>query len=71
MKTILIVLAAVLVLHAAGGTASASHYNHLLAPLSKCGGSNQTDPTVDTATQERMRLCLHNYAREGRQAKPG
>jgi uncharacterized protein YkwD len=60
---LLVVLGTALLLTAASGTASASHYNHLLAPLTTCGGSKQNGPTVDTATQERLMRCMHNYAR--------
>jgi uncharacterized protein YkwD len=44
-------------------TAQATHYNHLLAPLTKCGGSRQTDSSLPTSDQEAVMRCLHNYAR--------
>ena len=44
-----------------GGTASATHYDHLLAPSSSC--ANQTNLSLSSADQERVMLCMHNYAR--------
>ncbi len=44
-----------------GGTASATHYNHLLAPSTSCG--NQTNLSLSSADQELVMRCMHNYAR--------
>ena len=44
-----------------GGTASANHYDHLLAPSTSC--SNQTDLSVSATDQEGLMRCMHNYAR--------
>ena len=43
--------------------ADATHYDGLLAPLDRCGASNQTNTTLSTSDQERIMGCLHNYAR--------
>ena len=44
-----------------GGTASATHYDHLLAPSTSC--PNQTDASMATTDQETAMGCMHNYAR--------
>jgi len=44
-----------------GGTASATHYNHLLAPSKTC--ANQTNLSLSTTDQENVMRCMHNYAR--------
>lgn len=43
------------------GSASANHYDHLLAPTSTCGG--QMNTTLSVPTQESAMVCMHNYAR--------
>ena len=43
--------------------ADATHYDGLLAPLDKCGGSRQTNTSLSTSDQEAVMRCLHNYAR--------
>jgi uncharacterized protein YkwD len=55
-------LTIVLVL-ATGGSAAAHHYDHLLAPTSKCGGSAQTDTGLPAPQQEMVMVCMHNHAR--------
>ena len=44
-------------------TASAGTYDYLVAPMTQCGGAQQTDTSLSTATQETVMLCMHNYAR--------
>lgn len=44
-----------------GGTASATHYDHLLAPSTSC--PNQTNTSLSASDQERAMRCVHNYAR--------
>ncbi len=49
------------VIAATGGTASATHYNHLLAPSTSC--PNQTNTSLSASDQESAMRCMHNYAR--------
>lgn len=58
-----VVLASALVLLAMGGTASAG-YDHLLAPTTECGRSQQTSPKLSADKQEAVMRCMHNYARK-------
>lgn len=53
--------------------ADATHYDYLLAPSDKCGGSRQTDTSLTPAEQETVMRCMHNYARSkvGRSALAG
>ena len=41
--------------------ADATHAGHLLAPSTQCRG--QATPSLPPADQERVMLCMHNYAR--------
>lgn len=43
--------------------AEATHYDHLLAPSTRCGGPMQTDTSLSSIEQETVMRCLHNYAR--------
>jgi uncharacterized protein YkwD len=45
-------------------SASAHHYDELLAPTSHC--RTQTAPTAPVADQERAMRCLHNHTRSRR-----
>jgi uncharacterized protein YkwD len=67
-RSVVLLLAALALVAAPGGavapdTARAGAYDHLLAPMTKCGGSSQTSTTLPTADQERIMHCLHNWAR--------
>jgi uncharacterized protein YkwD len=57
----LVALTTALMVGATGGTASATHYDHLLAPSTTC--PNQTNTTLSTTDKENVMRCLHNYAR--------
>ena len=57
----LLALATALLVATTGGTASATHYNHLLAPSTSC--PNQTNTSLSTTDQETAMRCMHNYAR--------
>jgi uncharacterized protein YkwD len=57
----LIALTVAVLCVAGGGNAFAHHYDHLLAPGSRC--ANQTSPRASVATQEAAMRCMHNYAR--------
>jgi uncharacterized protein YkwD len=48
---------------AAPEVAEATHYDPLLAPLDRCGGSKQTDTSLLASDQETVMRCMHNYAR--------
>ena len=50
-------------LAAFAGTASAHHYDRLLASTTRCGGGDQTNTRLPTADLERVMRCMHNYAR--------
>ncbi len=60
-STALVALATALLVAATGGSASATHYNHLLAPSANC--ADQTNLSFSTSDQERVMRCMHNYAR--------
>ena len=73
MLSFLVALAVVVVAGAralAPDTARAGGYDYLLAPMTQCGGSNQTDTSRYTGEQETTMKCLHNWARHraGRRA---
>ena len=57
----LVALSTALLVAATGGSAAASHYNHLLASATKCPG--QTNAGLSTGTQESVMRCMHNHAR--------
>ncbi|MDQ3433148.1 MAG: CAP domain-containing protein [Actinomycetota bacterium] len=57
----LIALTTALLIATTGGTASATHYHHLLAPSTSC--PNQTNASLTTTDQETAMRCMHNYAR--------
>jgi uncharacterized protein YkwD len=57
----LVALTAALMVATTDGTASATHYDHLLAPSTAC--PNQTNSTLSTTDKESVMRCVHNYAR--------
>lgn len=59
----LIASLAAAVLAVGPGTATAGSYDYFVAPMTHCGGSQQTDTRLSTGTQETVMRCLHNYAR--------
>lgn len=63
LRLTLIASLAVAVLAVGPATASAGTYDYLVAPAKKCGGSQQTNTSLTTNTQEWVMLCMHNYAR--------
>ncbi len=63
VRLTLIASLAAAVLALGPATASAGTYDHLVAPMTQCGGSQQTNTGLSTATQERVMFCMHNYAR--------
>lgn len=63
----LLVLIAVFLLVPLSGSASAG-YEFLLAPTTKC--PNQSDPSMSTGAQERVMLCMHDYARKRARSLP-
>lgn len=60
-KLALAALTVALALLATGGSASAHHYDGLLAPGSECPG--QTDTSLGVRAQERAMACMHNHVR--------
>ena len=63
VRLTLIASLAAAVLALGPATASAGAYDYLVAPMTQCGGSQQTNTGLSTATQERIMFCMHNYAR--------
>lgn len=59
----LVAVAVGLMLLAPAPPASARHYDHLLAPMTGCGGDRQTNTSQTPAELEYVMLCMHNYAR--------
>ena len=59
--SVLGVTAAALLSGIGGATASANHYDRLLAPTSSCPGQSNLAASIDT--QKASMRCMHNYAR--------
>jgi uncharacterized protein YkwD len=57
----LVVLATAAFMTTTVGSASATHYDHLLAPSTSC--PNQTNSTLSTTDKESVMRCMHKYAR--------
>ncbi len=64
LRLTLIASLAAAVLALGPATASAGRYDHLVAPITQCGGAQQTDPRLSAAVQESVMFCMHNYARK-------
>lgn len=60
-RTLASIALATALLLATTGSASAGHYDGLLAPTTKCGG--QTATGLSPSDLERTMLCMHNFAR--------
>ena len=63
LRLTLVASLAAAVLAVGPATASAGTYDYLVAPLTKCGGQQQTNTSLSTAEQEGAMVCMHNYAR--------
>ncbi|MBA3421681.1 MAG: hypothetical protein H0U12_07285 [Thermoleophilaceae bacterium] len=63
LRLTLIASLAAVVLAVGPATASAGSYDYLVAPMTHCGGTQQTNTSLSTGAQESVMLCLHNYAR--------
>ena len=63
LRLSLLALTTVVLVGGTATSASANHYDHLLAPMTRCGGSSQTNTGLSPTDQELVMLCMHNRAR--------
>ena len=60
-RSALIALTTAMLVAGSGATALAGPYDYLLAPSSAC--PHQSNRSLSAAQQEKVMLCMHNYAR--------